>query len=592
MSIFKIYVNDRNYSTWSIIDSSNFEKKDIIIDPVENKLFLNDIFTFEDNKLKILHSTVRSATSIPAVLILVGNKTYGRVNKKDNDTLQKRKTTTNKKLYYKCIPDDMRLPIFLVPYEIKNLGFSKVFKNLYVTILFNEWNDKHPIGKLGYVIGPVDVLNNFYEYQLYCKSLNASIQKFQKDTSKALETKSHEVFIESIKKKFACIEERTNIKEWHIFSIDPPKSGDYDDAFSICDKEDGIKQISIYISNVTIWLDVLNLWDSFSRRISTIYLPDKKRPMLPTILSDCLCSLQENVTRIALVMDVFIKDNTIIDIKYSNALIKVYKNYCYEEKSLLQDDKYHELLNLTINLSKKYRYISNVRNSNEMVCYLMIFMNYHCAIELLKHNTGIFRTTTTIKKLIKSSEELPDNLPEEVSKFIKIWNSSAGSYIDVSELKNENTTRHELLDMDAYIHITSPIRRLVDLLNIIKLQKCLGLIYLSENVEKFYDKWLNDLEYINTTMRSIRKVQNDCTLLDLCNNNPDVMTKKYNGYLFEKMLKNDGLYQYIVFLPDLKLSSRITMRECVSNYECKRFKLYLFNDEEKFKMKIRLQMVE
>jgi exoribonuclease R len=63
-------------------------------------------------------------------------------------------------------------------------------------------------------------------------------------------------------------------------------------------------------------MDVLNLWDSFSRRISTIYLPDKKRPMLPTILSDCLCSLQENVRRVAFVMDVFIKENEIIDIKF------------------------------------------------------------------------------------------------------------------------------------------------------------------------------------------------------------------------------------------------------------------------------------
>jgi exoribonuclease II len=69
-----------------------------------------------------------------------------------------------------------------------------------------------------------------------------------------------------------------------------------------------IYQLSIYISNVTIWMDILNLWNSFSQRISTIYLPDKKRPMLPTILSECLCSLQENLTRIAFVMDIFIQN--------------------------------------------------------------------------------------------------------------------------------------------------------------------------------------------------------------------------------------------------------------------------------------------
>jgi exoribonuclease R len=100
-------------------------------------------------------------------------------------------------------------------------------------------------------------------------------------------------------------------------------------------------------------MDVLNLWDSFSRRISTIYLPDKKRPMLPTILSDCLCSLQEKVTRIAFVMDVFIKDNDIIDVKFSNCFIKVIKNYCYEEEALLNNDKYKHLFDTTKKISRK-----------------------------------------------------------------------------------------------------------------------------------------------------------------------------------------------------------------------------------------------
>jgi exoribonuclease R len=100
-------------------------------------------------------------------------------------------------------------------------------------------------------------------------------------------------------------------------------------------------------------MDVFNLWESFSRRISTIYLPDKKRPMLPTILSDCLCSLQENVTRIAFVMDIFIKNNEIIDMKYANCLIKISKNYCYEEPKMLADKNYHLILEATKGISVK-----------------------------------------------------------------------------------------------------------------------------------------------------------------------------------------------------------------------------------------------
>jgi hypothetical protein len=125
----------------------------------------------------------------------------------------------------------------------------------------------------------------------------------------------------------------------------------------------------------------------------------------------------------------------------------------------------------------------------------------------------------------------------------------------------------------------------------IKFQKVMGIIKLSETSDTFYEKWLNDLDYINTTMRAIRKVQCDCTLLDMCHNIPEIMEKQYDGYLFDKISRNDGLYQFIVFLPELKLSSRITCRENLDNFDCKKFKLFLFNNEEKFKKKIRLQLL-
>jgi len=208
----------------------------------------------------------------------------------------------------------------------------------------------------------------------------------------------------------------------------------------------------------------------------------------------------------------------------------------------------------------------------------------------LKHNTGIFRSAISKVSEMKNVS-FPSHLPQDVANFVKFWNSTAGQYINGAELTNEHQTRHDILDMEAYIHITSPIRRLVDLLNMIQIQKTLNMITLSEKVDGFYDKWLKDLEYINTTMRSIRKIQIDCSLLDLCNNKPELLDKDYDGYIFDKIVRHDGLYQYIVFLPDLKMNSRITIRENMENYDNRKFKLYLFNNEEKFKKKIRLQLL-
>jgi exoribonuclease R len=552
-----------------VVDFKETELKEV--NPAEQKLFTNDIFTTEP-EFKLLHSSVRTSNNIPGVLILKGNKTYGRAE--------------NGKLLYKCIPDDKRLPTFLISYEMKTVGFSKVFANQYVTVNFFEWKDKHPRGTISQLIGPVEVLDNFYEYQLYCKSLNASIQNFTKNTSKALKSHPHDAFIENIRIKYPDIVDRTDNSKWNIITIDPPNSQDYDDAFSVCPLENGMQQLSIYISNVTIWMDVLNLWDSFSRRISTIYLPDRKRPMLPTILSDCLCSLQEKHTRIAFVMDITIDGDVITDIKYSNCMIRVTKNYCYEERSLLENENYNAILETTKALTKNYKYINNVRNSHEMVCYLMILMNYNTAKNLMERKNGIFRYT-----IMKKNVLVPDSLPEDVGKFIKIWNSSAGQYIDITCLEEGQTISHELLEMDAYVHITSPIRRLVDLLNIIQFQNNTGIIKLSENAGLFYKKWINDLEYINITMRSIRKIQNDCNLLHMCSTSPEIMDKNYTGYVFDKLVRNDGLFQYVVYLPELKLASRVTFRENIENYDLREYKLYVFHDEEKFKKKIRLQLL-
>ena len=591
--LLKIVIENRKYQSWSITNANTIEPVTIDINPMEHKLFTNDVFTYDNGKVEIIHSSFRIIDNIPAVLVLADNKTYGRSKiNGDGNIASKNKA----KLLYKCLPDDVRIPAFLVPYEIKQLGFSKVLSNLYVTIRFLEWSDKHPIALVSQVIGPVNVLDNYYEYLLYCKSLNASIQQFTKNTSKALKEKvsTHDKFIESICAKHPQIENRIDKTIWKIFTVDPPKTMDFDDGFSIRTLNENQTLLSIYISNVSIWMDALNLWDSFSQRISTIYLPDRKRPMLPSILSDILCSLQKGSSRIALAMDIVIENEKIISFKYCNCIIQVDKNYTYEEPSLLCDQDYLKLLDITKKLSRKYKYLSNVRNSHELVCYLMVLMNYNTAQELLKQKNGIFRSAI-IKKKINIEETLPDDIPEDIVKFIKIWNSAAGQYIDISTIADEDLVgliKHDLLEMDAYVHISSPIRRLVDLLNILQLQENLGIIKLSVNAKNFYLKWISQLHYINVTMRAIRKVQADCNLLDLCYNNPQVVEKIYDGYCFDKLVRNDGLYQFIVYLPELKLTSKITVRNNMNNFEKHQFKLVLFMDEESFKRKIRLQLLD
>ena len=561
----QFYIENREYTSWYATEQNSLQRKDININPFEEKIFTGDVCCYENDKIEHIHSCIRSISYMPGVLVLENNKTYGHSGSK------------NKKYLYKCIPDDKRLPEFLVPYEVKQMGFIKKQKNKYITFKFNEWTSKHPIGTIIQTIGNVDVLENFYEYQLYCKSLNASIQGFNRATMNAIKIKPKEELIQYIQEKYPEIENRTN---HHIFSIDSETTADYDDAIGITSNDD-IDIMSIYISNVSIWMDVLNLWSSFSERISTIYLPDRKRPMLPTILSECLCSLQKGETRFAFTLDVYVQNNKIIKTEFKNTAIKVTKNYCYEGKDLLEDNDYKKIYNLCKSIHKEHKYVQHIRNSRDIICYLMILMNYLSSTNMTVYNNGIYRSLN-----MNVQENLPETLDEEIYKFLKVWKNASGQYICGQKIES-----HDILELESYIHISSPIRRLVDLLNMIQFQKNENMLNMSEESLKFYEKWTQRMDYINTTMRSIRKIQTECTILELIQNNPNMENTEYNGYVFDKVSRNDTLYQYNTYIPELKIVSRIVCREEFENYSKQSFHIFAFRDEVRFKQKIRIQPI-
>lgn len=575
---YKICIEDRNYNNYYYLNHKTLQKADEQpnINAIKEKLFNHDIINFQDNNCKLLHSTVRSSI-LPGILVLENNIRYGT-------------TKSDKPRYlYKCIPDDKRLPEFLIPYNIK-LGFSKKLNNIYIIFKFVKWDStmKHPQGICCQKLGEVTFLNSFYEYQLYCKSLYASITQFNRDTMKKLREKSEDEYIDLIKNKYT-IENRTknHMKNVKIFSIDPQCSKDFDDAFSLWEPHNSmICVISIYISNVSFWLDALELWDSFSNRISTIYLPDRKRPMLPTILSDALCSLTEGNNRFALTLDLYVHKETgeIVRHKFKNTMINVDKNLRYDTKEQEEYEDYKKLFKIVKLMNKKNKYTDNLNNSHDMVAYLMIKMNYLCALTLKKHKTGIYRSSK-----YNTIYQPPITTSGEIQKFLKMWHSFGGKYCKFKDIDN-----HDMLELDAYVHATSPIRRLVDLLISLDLQKVEKLSVLSKDSETFYNKWTSDekIEYINKTMRSIRKVQNDCSLLNLCENNKDMLEKIYMGFIFDKIERNDKLYQYMVYIPELKMVNRFTSRYDMINNENYEFKIFIFIDEIRLKQKIRLELIQ
>jgi exoribonuclease R len=568
---YQILINDRNYSSFSFVDYDTNEiipNQAINMNPIENKLFNKDIFTYNTNNITITKSDIRSGISIPGVLLLENNKTFGR-------------TKNKKRLLYKCIPDDKHLPIFLIPYEIE-IQFSKVYKNKYVLFKFENWDNKHPNGILVDTIGNVDNLDVFYEYQLYCKNINISLANFTKKTREQIQTKKQEEeYINHIlHNKNFNIYDRRCIQ--NIFTIDPNGSNDFDDAISIeYLKKVNEYKISVYISNVYVWLETLDLWKYMSASVSTIYLPNRRKPMLPFILSDNLCSLKEGNTRFAFCMDMIFDGGSFVlkSIEYNNVAIIVKKNYKYDEEDLIHTPDYSLLLSITKKLDE------SIVDSHDVVAFWMMKMNTECGNYMANQKIGIFRLTNYINEF--DDEISISHLENNTQRIIKSWTNSIGQYVVYHD---RDSLEHEMMKTVNYVHITSPIRRIIDILNQIWILKSFGIIRnVSMNCENFFNEWTCKLDYINSSMRSVRKIQTDSQLMCMCFNNKMIMNSHYNGVIFDKVIKLNGFIEYMVYLEHLKMLGRIKTTKNYENYTNHMFKIFLFKDEYNAKKKIRLQ---
>jgi len=566
----RILVSDRSYTAWFFENVDTDMPSDPPLHlpsdfhPATAKLFTKDVFQCHPvtGHIDLVHSPVRTLTTLAGVLHLSDHRTYGR---------------DGKRLLYKCIPDDKYLPAFLIPYEVR-IGFSKSLSNKFVVFRYASWSEKHPHGILVETLGDVTSLEAFYEYQLYSKSLHDSITRLTQDARSSLNRLPLESYIAHIQQKFDC-----KTDDHFIFSIDPQQSLDFDDALSVQTLRGGQGwKVSVYIANVVCWLETLDLWNSLTNRVATIYLPDRRRPMLPTVLSDSLCSLQQGVDRFAFVCDMIVTtEGVITETTFRHAHVRVAKNYRYEEASLVALPQYQTLLAITHVLD------ANCKDSHDMVAFWMIETNARCATHLALHGLGIFRSVVFHPQ---EDGESVSKLSDNCRRTIQLWSSNtSGQYVLMScAATSSMMLQHDVLKKNVYVHMTSPIRRLVDLLNqMMFMQRFLG-IGLSESAQTFLDTWKRKMDFVNVSMRSIRKVQNECQLLYRCTKDPSLLETTHSGNVFDRIERESGYYNYMVYIESLNLLSRVRSTKSLCNYDVVDCKLLVFENEEKTQRKIRL----
>ena len=602
-----IRIHDREYNTWNMEphEAQAGEARPGPVGlpntfhPLLHKLLDGDhIHIIDDGTIQVIQSPLREHTyTFPAILILADGKTYGR-------------TANKKRLLYKCIPYNRSLPAFLVPYDLK-MELSKHILNKYVVIKYIHWEDKHPLGELVETLGPVNSYDAFEQYQLHCKLLHTPIAQYTQHIKSKFSETDEKTLIQSITQQYN-IQDRTSE---YIFSIDNDTTTDYDDAMSITENpEDGTTRISIYIANVLVWLDALDGWEKYSDRVSTIYLPTRKIPMLPPHLSENLCSLIEKQTRFAIAMDYVIASDGAISISFSNTKIIVKKNYRYEKENLLLNPRYQLLFRISHSMD------SSIKDSHDVVAYWMIKMNQAVGNMLYNNKKGVFRlASSSLNEEPCTSISDSSTLDIETERVLyNFYNHICSAYRAFQE---GEIYKHSAMLLENYVHFTSPIRRLVDLLNQIYVWELMGNC-VSLHMRQFIAKWTSfpKIDYINQTMKTIRKIQTSCELVHICYNIPDVFTpfriqnaksvthssvnsptsladmtekrcKTYTGCVFDKQSHNNLGYEYTVYIKDLKHLARIVSTESYSVQTEVQCRLFVFHDKTELIDKIQLQIV-
>ncbi len=86
-----------------------------------------------------------------------------------------------------------------------------------------------------------------------------------------------------------------------VVTIDPPDARDYDDAISLDAHDDGTFTLGVHIADVSHFVrEGTALDDEARRRGTSTYFPKKVVPMLPEVLSNGVCSLQQGQDRFCL----------------------------------------------------------------------------------------------------------------------------------------------------------------------------------------------------------------------------------------------------------------------------------------------------
>jgi ribonuclease R len=124
---------------------------------------------------------------------------------------------------------------------------------------------------------------------------------------------------------------REDLHDLTVITIDPDDARDFDDAISVTELSDSRLELGVHIADVSYFVQPGGALDEEAHeRANSVYFPRLVIPMLPEVLSNGVCSLQEKQPR--LTKSAFITYNTAgqrVATRFANTVIRSAKRLTY-----------------------------------------------------------------------------------------------------------------------------------------------------------------------------------------------------------------------------------------------------------------------
>src|SRR5699024_10261699 len=138
---------------------------------------------------------------------------------------------------------------------------------------------------------------------------------------------------------------RVDMRDLPFVTIDGEDARDFDDAIYVAPRQRGGWRLVVAIADVSHYVAPGAAIDAEANlRGTSVYFPNRVVPMLPTALSNGICSLNPNVDRLTLYCDMQVSANgRITGFRFGEGVIRSHARLTYEQVGALleQPDSEH-----------------------------------------------------------------------------------------------------------------------------------------------------------------------------------------------------------------------------------------------------------